>query len=101
MLAVMGITVVSPTVTGAEMVAWKTSPTWAVSEFSSSIRRMLSCVPAGTVIGCGGAGVAGVSFTAVVEGGTVVRRPLSPLLFCELARLLELRVLLRGEGFAP
>src|SRR5579864_4676282 len=84
--AVVGMTVSSSTVIGAEIEPWKTSPTWAFSESTSSPMRMLNCVPAGTVTlygggGGGGAG-GGVLFAVVLAllSGTVVRSPLSLLL---------------------
>ena len=80
-------------VIGDEMAPWKMSPTWAFSELTSSLVRMLICVPDGTVIFVGPGGVAGAEFwvesyeellpalllaVVVVVGGTVVRSPLSP-----------------------
>ena|SRR5437588_9587940 len=80
-------------VIGEEMAPWKMSPTWAFSELTSSLVRMLICVPAGTVILVGADGTAGAEFcvesyeelllvlllaVVVVVGGTVVRSPLSP-----------------------
>src|SRR5215831_5467185 len=105
--AVVGMIVVSPITTGVETDAWKTSPICAFSEFSSSVKRMLSWVPEGTTTGCGGGGTTGA---VVATGGGAVFDAVSvpageglyaPSSFRELA-LNELAVLLRvrGEGFA-
>src|SRR5262249_42188525 len=82
--AVVGMIVWSSIVTGAETEPRNTSPTCAFSEFTSSLRRMLSCVPEGIVIFCGGGGVTGAggaldcAESLPLLAGTVVRKPLSP-----------------------
>ena len=107
--AVVGIAVWSSIATGDEIDPWNTSPTCAFSEFTSSLRRMLSCVPAGTVIFCGAAGGGGVDgvleaeslllLPLLLSAGTVVRKPLSPLLLAEVPDdVCELRVRVLGEG---
>src|SRR5579864_3017353 len=106
--AVVGIAVWSSIETGAEIDPWNTSPTCAFSESTSSFSRMLSCVPAGTVIFCGTAGGGGVDgvletesllLPLLLSAGTVVRKPLSPLLLADaLDDERELRVRVLGEG---
>src|SRR5580765_3723350 len=94
--AVVGIAVWSSIATGAEIDPWNTSPTCAFSEFTSSFRRILSCVPLGTVIFCGTAGGGGVEdvleaesllLPLLLSAGTVVRKPLSPLLLADVCEL--------------
>jgi hypothetical protein len=67
---------------------------------------MLSCVPEGMVIFCGGGGVAGAAGaddaldwaeSLPLFAGTVVRKPLSPPLLLEDGRELEL-ARVPGEG---
>src|SRR5215469_4174976 len=76
--AVVGTMVSSSTVIGAEIEPWHTSPTWAFSESTSSVMRMLNWVPAGIVTflgGGGGGGGGGVLLaTVLLLSGTVVRK---------------------------
>src|SRR6476646_4887481 len=98
----VGMTISSFMVTGAEIDPRNTSPTFAFSEFTSSLRRMLSCVPAGMVIFCGGGGVTGaggaLDWAELLSlfAGTVVRKPLSPLLLPDGREVVARCVL--GEG---
>src|SRR5262249_6125567 len=84
--AVVGTTIWSSMDTGAEIEPWNTSPTWAFSESTSSVIRILSCVPGGIVTFAGGGGgvLTGALVVAALLDGTVVRSPLLPLLLLEM-----------------